>query len=101
MKGSRRRTLYHDRGIFTAQPEAIKKTAQSWRVSGGRSAYAHEPAQTTGAPEKPKPINISNEKGRFHEKYNAMAYKTACRWPEIGTLAPPDGRRRFLLGGSA
>jgi len=25
MKGSRRRTLYHDRGIFTAQPEAIEK----------------------------------------------------------------------------
>jgi len=27
MKGSRRRTLYHDRGIFTAQPEAIEKKA--------------------------------------------------------------------------
>jgi DoxX len=37
----------------------------------------------------------------FHEKYNAMAYKTACRWPAIGALAPPDGRRRVLLGGSA
>jgi putative oxidoreductase len=37
----------------------------------------------------------------FHEKYNAMAYKTACRWPAISALAPPDGRRRVLLGGSA
>jgi hypothetical protein len=46
--------LYHDRRIFTAQPEAIKKTAQPWRVSGHLFAYAHEPAQTTNPPEKPK-----------------------------------------------
>jgi hypothetical protein len=45
--------------------------------------------------------NISNEKERFYEKYNAMAYKTACRWPAIGALAPPDGGRRVLLGGRA
>jgi len=32
MKDSRRRKLYHDRGIFTAQLEAKKKTAQPWRV---------------------------------------------------------------------
>jgi hypothetical protein len=30
--------------IFTARPEAIKKTAQSWRVSGGLSALPDEPA---------------------------------------------------------
>ena len=29
MKGSRRRKLYHDRGIFTAQPEAIEKKLRS------------------------------------------------------------------------
>jgi hypothetical protein len=46
-EASRRRKLYHDRGIFTARPEAIKKTAQSWRLSAGLFAYAHEPAQTT------------------------------------------------------
>jgi len=33
------------KGFFTARPEAIKKTAQSWRVSVALSAYAHEPAQ--------------------------------------------------------
>ena len=47
MKGPRRRKLYHDRGIFTAQPEAIEKTARSWRVLRGRSAYAHEPEKQT------------------------------------------------------
>jgi hypothetical protein len=52
--GLRRRQLYHDRGIFTAQREAIKKAAQPWRVSAGLTAYAHEPAQTTNPPEKPK-----------------------------------------------
>jgi hypothetical protein len=46
MKGSRRRKLYHDRGIFTAQLEAIKrKIAQLWRLSVGLTAYAHEPAK--------------------------------------------------------
>jgi hypothetical protein len=54
MKDLGRRKLYHDRGIFPAQPTAIEKTAQSWRVSGDRSAYAHEPEKTTNAPEKPK-----------------------------------------------
>jgi hypothetical protein len=79
-----------------------KKTARSWRVSGGLSALPDEPAQTTDTPEnKTKPINISNEKTGFDEKYNAMAYKTAGRWPEIGALTPPDGWRRVLLGGSA
>jgi hypothetical protein len=34
--------LYHDRAIFTGQPEAIKKTAKLWRVSGGLSALAPE-----------------------------------------------------------
>jgi len=48
MKGSGRRKLYHDPGIFTAQPEAIEKTAQSWRVLRGLFAYAHEPEKQTG-----------------------------------------------------
>jgi hypothetical protein len=33
------------KGFFTAQPEAIKKTAQQWRVSGRLLAYTHEPAK--------------------------------------------------------
>jgi len=52
MKGADRRKLYHHRGIFTAQPEAVeKKTARSWRVLRGLFAYAHEPAHTTTTPE--------------------------------------------------
>jgi hypothetical protein len=47
IQGARRRTLYHDRDIFTAWLEPIKKSAQPWRVSAGLSAYAHEPAQQT------------------------------------------------------
>jgi hypothetical protein len=45
MKGSRRRKLYHDRGIFTAAQRQLKKTAQPWRVCGGLPAFAHEPAK--------------------------------------------------------
>jgi hypothetical protein len=45
IKAGRRRTLYHDRDIFTARLEPIKKSAQPWRVLGGLSALAHEPAQ--------------------------------------------------------
>jgi uncharacterized membrane protein YphA (DoxX/SURF4 family) len=37
----------------------------------------------------------------FLEKYNALAYKTACRWSAIGALAPPNSWRRVLLGGTA
>jgi hypothetical protein len=46
--------LYHDRGIFTAQPEAIKKNALPWRVCAGRPAFAHEPEKQTGRKTKPK-----------------------------------------------
>ena len=50
------------KGFFTARPEAIKKTAQSWRVSGGLPAFAHEPAQTINTPEKPKQRPNLNKK---------------------------------------
>ena len=39
------RFLQHDR-------RRSKKAAQSWRVSAGLSAYAHEPAQITSPPEE-------------------------------------------------
>jgi hypothetical protein len=53
-----------DRWIFTARPGADqKKTAQSWRVSGGLSALAHEPAQQQ-TPEKPKQKPNLNKKNR-------------------------------------
>jgi hypothetical protein len=46
-------------------PGAIKKTAQSWRVSGARSALTHEPAQTTKA-------------GKTKQKPN-LKQKTLCK----------------------
>jgi hypothetical protein len=55
MKGSRRRKLYHDPGIFTAEPEVIEKSAQSWRVSARLFAYAHEPAKRYAGKTKQKP----------------------------------------------
>jgi hypothetical protein len=53
MKGSRRRKLYHDRGIFTAQPEAIKKL----RSRGGfqaASSLTHMNRQKIDTPGKTK-----------------------------------------------
>jgi hypothetical protein len=63
IKAGRRRTLYHDRDIFTARQEPIKKSAQPWRVSVGLSALAHEPAQTTAMPKtKNRKQNLRQEK---------------------------------------
>jgi hypothetical protein len=39
-----------------------KKMRGRWRVLGGLSAYAHEPAQTTNTPAKPKQENETLEK---------------------------------------
>src|SRR6266853_4115655 len=63
-----------------------KKTAHSWRVSGGLSALPHEPAQTTDAPEKPnrsKPQKrnerkLSNEKD---EKSMCSVTRSVVRFP--------------------
>jgi hypothetical protein len=63
-----------------------KKTAESWRVSGGLSALPHEPAQTTDAPEKPnrsKPQKrnerkLSNEKD---EKSMCSVTRSVVRFP--------------------
>jgi hypothetical protein len=41
-------------GFLQHSRRQSKKPRRSWRVSGGLSAYAHEPAQTTNPPEKPK-----------------------------------------------
>src|SRR5436190_5979322 len=41
MKSSRRRTLYHDRGIFTAQPGAIEKKLRSRGGSYAASSLTH------------------------------------------------------------
>jgi hypothetical protein len=49
-------------GFFTALPEAIKKTAQSWRVSGALSALTDEPAQTTKAGKTKQKPNLKQEK---------------------------------------
>jgi hypothetical protein len=40
IQAARRRTLYHDRDIFTAWLEPIKKSAQPWRFPPGISALA-------------------------------------------------------------
>jgi hypothetical protein len=40
-EGSRRRKLYHDRGIFTAQPEAIEKKLRSRGGSYAASSLTH------------------------------------------------------------
>jgi hypothetical protein len=40
-EGSRRRKLYHDRGIFTAQPEAIEKRLRSRGGSQAASSLTH------------------------------------------------------------
>ncbi len=49
-------------GFFTTRPEAIKKIAQSWRVSGALSALTHEPAQTTKAGKTKQKPNLKQEK---------------------------------------
>jgi hypothetical protein len=49
-------------GFFTARPEAIEKTTQSWRVSGGLFALTHEPAQTTKAGKTKQKPNLKQEK---------------------------------------
>jgi len=61
IKAGRRRTLYHDRDIFTARLEPIKKSAQPWRVSVGLSALAHEPAQTQSRKTKNRKPNLSKK----------------------------------------
>src|SRR6266480_7693544 len=40
-EGSRRRKLYHDRGIFTAQPEAIEKKLRNRGGSYAASSLTH------------------------------------------------------------
>jgi hypothetical protein len=49
-------------GFLQHTPEAIKKTAQSWRVSGGLSALTHEPAETTKAGKPKQKANLKQEK---------------------------------------
>jgi hypothetical protein len=41
MKGPDRRKLYHDRGIFTAQPEAFEKKPRSRGGSCAASSLTH------------------------------------------------------------
>jgi hypothetical protein len=41
--------LTRSRDFYSTAGSDQKKTAQSWRVSGGLSALTHEPAQTTKA----------------------------------------------------
>src|SRR6267378_8050141 len=53
-----------------------KKTAESWRVSGGLSALPDEPAQTKNAPKKPKQkINLKKE---MKGSYQMKKMKKAC-----------------------
>jgi hypothetical protein len=47
---------------FTARPQAIEKTARPWRVSGGLSALADEPAQTTKAGKAKQKPNLKQAK---------------------------------------
>src|SRR6266403_3611605 len=80
-----------------------KRTAHSWRVSGGLSALPHEPAQTTDAPEKPnrsKPQKrnerkLSNEKD---EKSMCSVTRSVVRFPAYLSVRPgqlrPAGRAR-------
>src|SRR6266404_3446642 len=74
-----------------------KKTAHSWRVSGGLSALPHEPAQTTDAPEKPnrsKPQKrnerkLSNEKD---EKSMCSVTRSVVRFPAYLSVRPGQPR---------
>jgi len=55
MKGSRRRTLYHDRGIFTAQPEADKKRRSRGGFQPGSPLTHMNRHKQQNPPEKTKP----------------------------------------------
>src|SRR5882762_11963308 len=61
-----------------------KKTAHSWRVSGGLSALPHEPAQTTDAPEKPnrsKPQKRNERKLSNEKDEKSMCTRSVVRFP--------------------
>src|SRR6266404_915121 len=72
--------LQHSRG------PSKKRTAHSWRVSGGLSALPHEPAQTTDAPEKPnrsKPQKRNERKlsSEKDEKSMCSVTRSVVRFP--------------------
>src|SRR5882724_3754379 len=60
-----------------------KKIAQSWRVSGGLSALAHEPAETTKAGKPKQKANLKQEKHMQTKQSvtnsNNHQPSTACR----------------------
>jgi hypothetical protein len=54
------------KGFLERGPEAIKKTAQSWRVSVALCAYAHESAK------QQKPENQNRKQTSFHESIDPV-----------------------------
>jgi hypothetical protein len=54
--------LTRPRDFHSAAGGDHKKTAQSWRVSGGLFALTHEPAQTTKAGKTKQKPNVKQEK---------------------------------------
>jgi hypothetical protein len=84
MKGSRRRKLYHDRGIFTGQPEAIEKKLRSRGGSYAASSLTHMNRHKQQTPENQNRKQTLNKKKPMKTKQsvtnsNNHQPSTACR----------------------
>jgi hypothetical protein len=69
-------------GFLQHRRRRSKKTAQSWRVSGGLSALPHEPAQTTNTPQKPKQKTNQEKPMQTKQSVTNLNHhqpSTACR----------------------
>jgi hypothetical protein len=68
MKGPGRRKLYHDRGIFTAQPEAIEKKLHSTGGFRAASSLTHMNRQKIDTPGKQNRNQTLNNKKQCKPK---------------------------------